>query len=123
MQTQDTATLAAIKLLTTACADNRSMEQRRHDHDKLAVQRKEAERLKKKEKQWKEEQKRLAEKQAEEEAGAVRSQLMQANLGPTPSRPGTHVWLPIHSDAQSNDRWKQKFAALTVVFLSGQTLF
>ena len=80
----------AMKLLTAACADNRSMEQKRHDHDKLAAQRKEAERLKKKEKKRKEEQKCLAEKQAEEEAGAVRAQLLQANLGPTPSRPGAY---------------------------------
>ena len=70
-------------------ADNRSMLQRRHEHDNQDAQRKEDQRLKKKEKQWKEEQRRLAEKQAEVEAGAVRQQLLQANLGPTPSRPGT----------------------------------
>lgn len=69
------------------------MLQRRHDHDNLAVKRREDERMKKKEKQWKEDQKHLAEQQAAEEASAVNHQLLQAHLGPTPSRPGTNVTL------------------------------
>ena len=74
---------------TWRSADNRSMLQRRHDHDNLEVQRRENERLKKREKKWKEDQKHLAEQQADVEASAVNNQL--AHLGPTPSRPGTHV--------------------------------
>lgn len=75
--------------LTGQFADKRSMEERRHDHDKLVAQRHEEERLKKKGKEWKEEQKRLAAEKEEEEAAAVKNQLLQADLGPTPSRPGT----------------------------------
>lgn len=67
------------------------MEERRHDHDKQAAQRREEERLLKKEKERKQEQKRLAEEKAEAEAQVVKNQLLQANLGPTPSRPGTLV--------------------------------
>ncbi|KAL3147601.1 hypothetical protein ABBQ38_014653 [Trebouxia sp. C0009 RCD-2024] len=79
--------------------DNRSMLQRRHDHDNLEVQRRENERLKKREKQWKEDQKHLAQQQAEVEASAANNQLLQAHLGPTPSRPGTDLtrtclWAP-----------------------------
>lgn len=70
------------------------MLQRRHDHDNLEVQRRENERLKKREKKWKEDQKHLAEQQAEVEASAANNQLLQAHLGPTPSRPGTHWPLP-----------------------------
>ena len=67
------------------------MEERRRDHDKQAAQRREEERLLKKEKERKQEQKRLAEEKAEEEAQVVKNQLLQANLGPTPSRPGALV--------------------------------
>lgn len=75
------------------------MLQRRHDHDNLEVQRRENERLKKREKQWKEDQKHLAQQQAEVEASAANNQLLQAHLGPTPSRPGTDLtrtclWAP-----------------------------
>ena len=76
--------------------DKRSMDQRRRDHDKLGAQRREEERLLRKEKDRKHEQKRLAEEKAEEEAEVVKNQLLQAVLGPTPSRPGTltsvHPW-------------------------------
>ena len=70
-------------------SDKRSMEERRRDHDKLVARRREEERLLKKEKERKQEQKRLAEEKAEEEAQVVKNQLLSANLGPTPSRPGT----------------------------------
>lgn len=72
------------------------MEERRRDHDKLVVQRREEERLLKKEKERKQEQKRMAEKKAAEEAEVVKNQLLQADLGPTPSRPGIPFVLQLH---------------------------
>lgn len=69
-------------------ADNRSKEQKKQDAKKLAVQRKEDERLKEKEKKWKAEQRRLAGIKAEEEAQEVRQKLLRAQLGPTPTTAG-----------------------------------
>ncbi|KAA6417542.1 MAG: hypothetical protein FRX49_12475 [Trebouxia sp. A1-2] len=65
--------------------DKRSKEQRKADAKKLAVQRKEDEKLKEKERKWQEEQRRLKVLKAEEEAEEVRQKLLRAQLGPTPT--------------------------------------
>ncbi|KAL0033536.1 hypothetical protein WJX79_002484 [Trebouxia sp. C0005] len=68
--------------------DKRSKEQRKADAKKLAVQRKEDEKLKEKERKWQEEQRRLKVLKAEEEAEEVRQKLLRAQLGPTPTTAG-----------------------------------
>lgn len=69
-------------------ADKRSKEQKKADAKKLAVQRKEDERLKEKERKWQVEQRRLKVLKAEEEAEEVRQKLLRAQLGPTPTTAG-----------------------------------
>ncbi len=69
-------------------ADKRSKEQKKADAKKLAVQRKEDERLKEKERKWQEEHRRLKLLKAEEEAEEVRQKLLRAQLGPTPTTAG-----------------------------------
>lgn len=69
-------------------ADKRSKEQKKADAKKLAVQRKEDERLKEKERKWQEEQRRLKVLKAEEESEEVRQKLLRAQLGPTPTTAG-----------------------------------
>ncbi len=77
-----------------AFADDRSKQQKKEDAKKLAVHRKEDERLKAKERKWREEQRRLAQKRAEEEAEEVRMKLLKAQLGPTPTTAG-NTCLPL----------------------------
>ncbi|KAL0047228.1 hypothetical protein WJX82_010183 [Trebouxia sp. C0006] len=101
--------------------DKRSKEQKKADAKKLAVQRKEDERLKEKERKWQVEQRRLKVLKAEEEAEEVRQKLLRAQLGPTPTTAGGRQSVQEKPKAAKQKDGKSKWWKICKIF-RGQPL-